>query len=166
MFCGCDSKTGELEELERSYAKLSVELEEQFSANRRRVTELQEAWEEQASAHQRRVEELQHENAASLRKLQDTAQQFEWLCEQQRHWICCVKRWAAMMGISILSLVLLGRHTEKTDRFKKDRHRKDKGKQQKGNIRRETGPNPSPCPTYHTITCTLNPISQVQGWPV
>ena len=102
MFCGFDSKTGELEELERSYAELSVELEEQLSANRRRVIELQEAGEEQPSAHQRRVEELQLENAASLRKLQDTARQFEWLCEQQRHWICCVKRWAAMMEFSVL----------------------------------------------------------------
>ncbi|XP_046875589.1 rootletin isoform X1 [Hypomesus transpacificus] len=107
------SKTGELEELERSYAKLSVELEEQFSANRRRVTELQEAWEEQASAHQRRVEELQHENAASLRKLQDTAQQFEWLCEQQRHWICCVKRFKDGLSEEKENLVLQVSRLEK-----------------------------------------------------
>ncbi|TNN67135.1 hypothetical protein EYF80_022665 [Liparis tanakae] len=36
--------------------------------------------------------ELQQENECSLRKLQGTAEQFEWLCQQQRDWMCCVKR--------------------------------------------------------------------------
>lgn len=40
------------------------------------------------------VRELQQENEGSLRKLQETAEQFEWLCQQQRYWMCCVKRWA------------------------------------------------------------------------
>ncbi|XP_037636510.1 protein Daple isoform X2 [Sebastes umbrosus] len=44
------------------------------------------------SAHQKEVRELQQENEGSLRKLQGTAEQFEWLCQQQRYWMCCVKR--------------------------------------------------------------------------
>ncbi|XP_054453119.1 uncharacterized protein LOC129089779 [Anoplopoma fimbria] len=40
----------------------------------------------------RPVRELQQENYGSLRKLQGTAEQFEWLCQQQRYWMCCVKR--------------------------------------------------------------------------
>lgn len=39
------------------------------------------------------VRELQQENEGSLRKLQATAEQFEWLCQQQRGWMCCVKRY-------------------------------------------------------------------------
>lgn len=39
------------------------------------------------------VRELQQENEGSLRKLQETAEQFEWLCQQQRYWMSCVKRW-------------------------------------------------------------------------
>ena len=38
------------------------------------------------------VRELQQENEGSLGKLQETAEQFEWLCQQQRYWMCCVKR--------------------------------------------------------------------------
>ncbi|KAM8908059.1 uncharacterized protein AB9W97_005614 [Spinachia spinachia] len=32
------------------------------------------------------------ENEGSLRKLRATAEQFEWLCQQQRSWMACVKR--------------------------------------------------------------------------
>ncbi|KAF6737704.1 hypothetical protein FQA47_002592 [Oryzias melastigma] len=39
------------------------------------------------------VTELQLQNDRSLRKLQETAEQFEWLCQQQRCWMSCVKRW-------------------------------------------------------------------------
>ncbi|XP_016373791.1 tropomyosin-1 isoform X2 [Sinocyclocheilus rhinocerous] len=46
----------------------------------------------QRSAHQRTVEELRRENSESLGKLRETAEQFEWLCEQQRRWMSCVKR--------------------------------------------------------------------------
>lgn len=42
--------------------------------------------------HQGAVQELHWENQGSLRKLKETAEQFEWLCEQQRNWMCCVKR--------------------------------------------------------------------------
>lgn len=42
--------------------------------------------------HQEEVKELQQENKGSLSKLQETAEQFEWLCQQQKYWMCCVKR--------------------------------------------------------------------------
>ncbi|KAJ3588099.1 hypothetical protein NHX12_011694 [Muraenolepis orangiensis] len=44
------------------------------------------------SAHQRKVCELQQENSNSVKKLQQTAVQFERLCKQQRYWMLCVKR--------------------------------------------------------------------------
>ncbi|KAM3612675.1 uncharacterized protein V6R79_012594 [Siganus canaliculatus] len=44
------------------------------------------------SAHQKEVSELQLENEGSLRKLQEMLEQFEWLCQQQRYWMGCVKR--------------------------------------------------------------------------
>ncbi|CAB1337312.1 unnamed protein product [Coregonus sp. 'balchen'] len=68
------SKVLELEELQCSYAASTQELDELCSAN------------------QRKVQGLQRENEGSLKKLQETAEQFEWLCEQQRYWMCCVKR--------------------------------------------------------------------------
>lgn len=40
-----------------------------------------------------KVKELQQENKGSLSKLQETAEQFEWLCQQQKYWMRCVKRW-------------------------------------------------------------------------
>ncbi|XP_012734652.2 lamin-A isoform X1 [Fundulus heteroclitus] len=42
--------------------------------------------------HQEEVKELQQENSGSLSKLQETAEQFEWLCQQQKYWMRCVKR--------------------------------------------------------------------------
>ncbi|MEQ2298164.1 hypothetical protein AMECASPLE_002351 [Ameca splendens] len=42
--------------------------------------------------HQEEVKELQQENKGSLSKLQKTAEQFEWLCQQQKYWMRCVKR--------------------------------------------------------------------------
>ncbi|KAM4585687.1 uncharacterized protein V3H82_004663 [Fundulus diaphanus] len=42
--------------------------------------------------HQEEVKELQQENRGSLSKLQETAEQFEWLCHQQKYWMRCVKR--------------------------------------------------------------------------
>ncbi|XP_016110132.1 tropomyosin-1-like isoform X2 [Sinocyclocheilus grahami] len=47
---------------------------------------------DQRSAHQRTVEELRRENSETLGKLRETAEEFEWLCEQQRRWMSCVKR--------------------------------------------------------------------------
>ncbi|KAM6923417.1 uncharacterized protein FYW49_005846 [Xenentodon cancila] len=68
------SKTMELEELQNTNKVLKKELRELHRA------------------HKKEVEELQQENDGSLRKLQETAEQFEWLCQQQRYWMCCVKR--------------------------------------------------------------------------
>ncbi|XP_028816500.1 hyaluronan mediated motility receptor [Denticeps clupeoides] len=68
------SKTCELKELQGSHAAQSQELEEL------------------RSSHQRTVEELRHEKDGSLRKLCEMAEQFEMLCEQQRAWMGCVKR--------------------------------------------------------------------------
>ncbi|KAG7253726.1 hypothetical protein CRUP_030436, partial [Coryphaenoides rupestris] len=45
------------------------------------------------SAHQRKVCELQQETSNGVLKLQQTADQFERLCRQQRHWMLCVKRY-------------------------------------------------------------------------
>ncbi len=53
---------------------------------------LQQDLHDQHSAHQRTVEELRRQNSESLGKLRETAEQFEWLCEQQRSWMSCVKR--------------------------------------------------------------------------
>lgn len=66
----------------------SVQLEELKETNERLVVELKEL----RSTHHKQVRELRVENEGSLRKLQATAEQFEWLCQQQRYWMCCVKR--------------------------------------------------------------------------
>lgn len=57
---------------------------------------------DQHSAHQRTVEELRRENSESLGKLRETAEQFEWLCEQQRRWMSCVKRFCSLRFINTL----------------------------------------------------------------
>ncbi|XP_041800607.1 rootletin isoform X2 [Chelmon rostratus] len=68
------SKTMELEELQDTNNMLTEKLNELHAA------------------HQKEVRKLQQENEGSLGKLQETAEQFEWLCQQQRYWMCCVKR--------------------------------------------------------------------------
>ncbi|XP_026878919.2 hyaluronan-mediated motility receptor isoform X1 [Electrophorus electricus] len=98
-----DKKAGGLQTELRVEAQLKAEqvedLESQLTSKSRELQELQKAHaslmgelREQDSAHQRTVERLQQENAGSLHKLKEMAEQFEWLCEQQRHWMCCVKR--------------------------------------------------------------------------
>lgn len=77
-----DSKTQELEDLQGDYASITQELQDMHSA------------------HQRTVEELRCENEGSLRKLRETAEQFEWLCEQQRVWMCGFKRWGHMATLA------------------------------------------------------------------
>ncbi|XP_057196272.1 early endosome antigen 1 isoform X1 [Triplophysa rosa] len=69
-----NSKSLELEELQMSHDALQQDLCDQ------------------SIAHQRTIEELRRENTESLHKLQETAEQFERMCEQQRQWMCCVKR--------------------------------------------------------------------------
>lgn len=76
------------ESLQEELHNKTVELEELQDTNRTLTEKLKDL----RSAHQREVRELQLENEGSLRKLQGTAEQFEWLCQQQRYWMCCVKR--------------------------------------------------------------------------
>ncbi|XP_077589580.1 uncharacterized protein LOC144207816 isoform X2 [Stigmatopora nigra] len=66
-------KTGELEQLRYANKMLEKELED-----------LRLSQEEQ-------VRVLQRENDSGVRKLQETLEQFEWLCQQQRYWMACVK---------------------------------------------------------------------------
>ncbi|XP_049441394.1 FYVE and coiled-coil domain-containing protein 1 isoform X2 [Epinephelus fuscoguttatus] len=77
-----------VESLQEELHNKTVELEELQDTNRTLTEKLKDL----RSAHQREVRELQLENEGSLRKLQGTAEQFEWLCQQQRYWMCCVKR--------------------------------------------------------------------------
>ncbi|XP_051514446.1 hyaluronan mediated motility receptor [Myxocyprinus asiaticus] len=82
------SKTQLIEDLEMQLNSKSLELAELQMSHDALRTDLCD----QRSAHQRTVEELQRDNTESLGKLRETAEQFEWLCEQQRRWMCCVKR--------------------------------------------------------------------------
>ncbi|XP_077466039.1 uncharacterized protein LOC144082638 [Stigmatopora argus] len=66
-------KTAELEQLRYANKMLEKELED-----------LRLSQEEQ-------VRVLQWENDSGVRKLQETLEQFEWLCQQQRYWMACVK---------------------------------------------------------------------------
>ncbi|XP_050984272.1 putative golgin subfamily A member 6-like protein 19 [Labeo rohita] len=75
------------------------DLEMQLNSKSLELMELQVSHEalrqdlcDQRSAHQRTVEELRRDNSESLGKLRETAEQFEWLCEQQRRWMSCVRR--------------------------------------------------------------------------
>ncbi|KAK2891399.1 hypothetical protein Q8A67_014042 [Cirrhinus molitorella] len=75
------------------------DLEMQLNSKSLELMELQMSHEalrqdlcDQRSAHQSTVEELRRENSESLGKLRETAEQFEFLCEQQRRWMSCVKR--------------------------------------------------------------------------
>lgn len=83
MFC-LISKSLELVELQMSYEALQREMCDQHSA------------------HLRTVEELRRQNSESLGKLRETAEQFEWLCEQQRRWTSCVKKFSLLRFINTL----------------------------------------------------------------
>ncbi|XP_068571436.1 hyaluronan mediated motility receptor-like isoform X2 [Cebidichthys violaceus] len=83
------------ESLQAELRRKSAELDELQDTNQTLTEKLKDL----RSAHQKEgccvvfeVRELQRENEGSLRKLQGTAEQFEWLCQQQRYWMCCVKR--------------------------------------------------------------------------
>ncbi|XP_061747604.1 uncharacterized protein LOC133545902 [Nerophis ophidion] len=43
-------------------------------------------------AHEEQVAALQRQNEGSVKKLQDTVEQLEWLCQQQRYWMDYIKR--------------------------------------------------------------------------
>ncbi|CAM4618565.1 unnamed protein product [Leuciscus chuanchicus] len=74
-----------LHEETQSKAQLVEDLEMQLNSKSLELMELH-------SANQRTEEELRRENSESLGKLRETAEQFEWLCDQQRRWMSCVKR--------------------------------------------------------------------------
>ncbi|XP_034038080.1 uncharacterized protein LOC117520855 [Thalassophryne amazonica] len=76
------------ESLQAELHRTTAELQELHEANKTLRLELKDLH----SVHQKEVRMLQQENERSLRKLQDMAEQFEWLCQQQRYWMCCVKR--------------------------------------------------------------------------
>ncbi|KAF3838799.1 hypothetical protein F7725_010567, partial [Dissostichus mawsoni] len=69
------------------------------------------------SAHQTEVRGLTEENQRSLRKLQGTAEQFEWLCQQQRYWMSCVKRFKDCLmeerDALLRQVILLKKKTQK-----------------------------------------------------
>ncbi|XP_048043975.1 cingulin isoform X3 [Megalobrama amblycephala] len=86
-----------LHEETQSKAQLVEDLEMQLKSKSLELVELQMSHEalrqdlcDQHSAHQRAVEELRRENSESLGKLRETAEQFEWLCEQQRRFKDCL----------------------------------------------------------------------------
>ncbi|XP_053095292.1 protein phosphatase 1 regulatory subunit 21 isoform X3 [Pangasianodon hypophthalmus] len=83
-----ESKSHDLQELQKAHDALQQELSEQNSA------------------HQKTVLELQCENRASVHKLREMAEQVEWLCEQQRNWICCIKRFKDCLNDEKEALVL------------------------------------------------------------
>ncbi|KAL2077694.1 hypothetical protein ACEWY4_027198 [Coilia grayii] len=82
------STTRELEELQGDHASITQELEDM------------------RDTHERTVEELRRENEGSLRKLRETAEQFEWLCEQQRIWMCGFKRFKDNLSEEKEALIL------------------------------------------------------------
>ncbi|KAJ8262524.1 hypothetical protein GJAV_G00167410 [Gymnothorax javanicus] len=87
-------KVMELMGLRRSHKEAVMELEALQGSHEEITKELQEL----RSSHEVRVQELEQENQTSLRKLQETAEQFEWLCDQQRNWMCYVKRYKDCMS--------------------------------------------------------------------
>ncbi|KAG1934658.1 tropomyosin-1-like [Pimephales promelas] len=74
-----------LHEETQSKAQLVEDLEMQLNSKSLELIELH-------STTQRTLEELRREHSESLGKLRETAEQFEWLCAQQRQWMSCVKR--------------------------------------------------------------------------
>ncbi|RVE67618.1 hypothetical protein OJAV_G00104600 [Oryzias javanicus] len=84
------------EKLQAELLRREEELGELHDTNRglrEELKELHRTHQEETTDQRTQVTELQLQNDRSLRKLQETAEQFEWLCQQQRCWMSCVKRW-------------------------------------------------------------------------
>ncbi|KAF6725519.1 hypothetical protein FQA47_016478 [Oryzias melastigma] len=84
------------EKLQAELLRREEELEDLHDTNQGLTEELKElhrTHQEETRDQRTQVTELQLQNDRSLRKLQETAEQFEWLCQQQRCWMSCVKRW-------------------------------------------------------------------------
>ncbi|XP_061644305.1 uncharacterized protein LOC133485018 [Phyllopteryx taeniolatus] len=65
----------------------TAELDQLRDANKKMAAELMDL----RFAHEEQVRALRWENDSGARKLQETLEQFEWLCQQQRYWMACVK---------------------------------------------------------------------------
>ncbi|KAI1888236.1 hypothetical protein AGOR_G00182950 [Albula goreensis] len=91
----------ELEKVQTSHRGTVSELEALRSSHQETMLELEGL----RSSHEVTVQELRRENQGSLRKLQETAEQFEWLCDQQRNWMCYVKRFKDSMSEEKVSLL-------------------------------------------------------------
>ncbi|XP_061108892.1 hyaluronan mediated motility receptor isoform X2 [Conger conger] len=87
-------KVFELVGLRGSHHETVMQLEELQRSHQETVLELKDL----RSTHEATVQELEQEKQNSLRKLQETAEQFEWLCDQQRKWMCYVKRYKDCMS--------------------------------------------------------------------
>ncbi|XP_038555845.1 girdin isoform X1 [Micropterus salmoides] len=100
------------ESLQAELRSKTVELEELQETNKTLTEKLMDL----RIAHQKKVRELQQENEGSLVKLQETAEQFEWLCQQQRYWMCCVKRFkdCMMKERGALQVSMLEKKAEKS----------------------------------------------------
>ncbi|XP_034545983.1 coiled-coil domain-containing protein 114 isoform X2 [Notolabrus celidotus] len=110
------------ESLQAELHSKTEELEELQNINRTLTAELQDL----RTAHRTQVRELQQENERSLGKLQETAQQCEWLCQQQRYWMCCVKRFkACLMEERKALLRQVSTLEKKAERLKKHSHDED-----------------------------------------
>ncbi|XP_055034701.1 uncharacterized protein [Misgurnus anguillicaudatus] len=80
----------------QSKTHLTKDLEMQLNSKSLELEELQtshDALQQELCDNQKMMEELRRENAESLHKLQEMAEQFEQMCNQQRRWMFCVKRY-------------------------------------------------------------------------
>ncbi|XP_060758490.1 GRIP and coiled-coil domain-containing protein 2 [Neoarius graeffei] len=83
-----ERKSHDLQELQKAHDALQQELSEHNCTR------------------QKTVLELECENATSVHKLREMAERVEWLCEQQRNWICCIKRFKDCLNDEKEALVL------------------------------------------------------------
>ncbi|CAL8262045.1 unnamed protein product [Lota lota] len=88
LYAEAQHRAALVESLQEELHSKSMEVEDLWRHQQKQREELEQLH----SAHQRKVCELQQENISSVKKLQQTADQFERLCKQQRYWMLCVKR--------------------------------------------------------------------------
>ncbi|CAL8354849.1 unnamed protein product [Merluccius merluccius] len=88
LYAEAQHRAALVESLQVELHSKSMEVEDLWIDQQKQREELEQLH----SAHQRKVCELQQENSNSVKKLQQTAEQFERLCKQQRYWMLCVKR--------------------------------------------------------------------------
>ncbi|KAI5097655.1 cingulin-like, partial [Silurus meridionalis] len=103
----------QLQQEARLHAEHTENLEKELESKSNTIEELKKAQDalqqelsEQNTAHQKTVLELQCENSASIHKLREMAEQVEWLCDQQRNWISCIKRFKDCLNDEKEALVL------------------------------------------------------------